>query len=72
MHDYSMSASSAARLQSAAKEVIEKGDDQYLDFHRDQAVQTYDVLGKHIYEFKRKSDDDIPEIFVLLVAYFEA
>jgi hypothetical protein len=32
---------------------------------------TYDVIGKHIYEFKRSSEDDVPEIFILLVSFFE-
>lgn len=35
-------------------------------------MQTFDVIGKHIYEFKRKHSEDVPEIFVLLVAYFES
>lgn len=33
--------------------------------------QTQDIIGKHIYEFKRKDPDSVPEIFILLVAYFE-
>jgi hypothetical protein len=28
-------------------------------------------MGKHITEFKRKSSDDIPEVFILLISYFE-
>jgi len=30
-----------------------------------------DILGKHIYEFKRKGENDVPEIFILLVTFFE-
>jgi hypothetical protein len=48
-----------------------------LDFRRDQVTCTYyDVIGKHIYEFKRRDtgadQEEVPEIFVLLVSYFEA
>jgi hypothetical protein len=28
-------------------------------------------MGKHICEFKRKNPDDVPEIFILLISYFE-
>lgn len=28
-------------------------------------------MGKHIYEFKRKGANEVPEIFILLVTYFE-
>jgi len=28
-------------------------------------------MGKHLYEFKRKGLHDVPEIFILLVSYFE-
>ena len=32
---------------------------------------TFDIIGKHIYEFKRSSDDEVPEIFILIVSFFE-
>ena len=57
------------------KEVLERGDEQYLNFNPDTATQTTDVIGKHIYEFKQhsgsKSRDEVPEIFLLLVSFFE-
>jgi hypothetical protein len=34
------------------KEVIERGDEQYLHFNPETATHTTDVIGKHIYEFK--------------------
>ena len=34
-------------------------------------MQTQDIIGKHICEFKRKGKDDVPEIFILLVNHFE-
>lgn len=33
------------------KEVIEKGDDYYLNFDTSQAKMTYDIIGKHLSEF---------------------
>jgi hypothetical protein len=56
------------------KEVIERGDEQYLHFNQDTATQSTDIIGKHLYEFKQypgSAKDDVPEIFVLLVSYFE-
>lgn len=43
-----------ALLSSAAKDVLEKGDDQYLNFDPDTAVQSFDIMGKHIQEFRRR------------------
>lgn len=60
-----------ALLQGCVKEVLEKGEDRYLNFKPEIAVQTTDVIGKHIYEFPRKPADKIPEIFTLLVTYFD-
>lgn len=59
-----------------SKEVIEKGDDQYLNFNKHTATWTTDIIGKHLYEFRQydgaTSDrEDVPEIFVLLISYFE-
>jgi hypothetical protein len=41
-------------------------------------VQTTDIIGKHLYEFKQRTfenqtpnKDDVPEVFILLVSYFE-
>lgn len=28
-------------------------------------------MGRHLYEFKRSDNEDVPEVFVLLVKYFE-
>ena len=28
-------------------------------------------MGKHLYEFKRKEEDDVPEIFILLIKFFD-
>lgn len=57
----------------AAKDVLDKGDDQYQNFNlTGKIVQTYDVIGKHLYEFKRREGDAmVPEIFILLVTFFE-
>jgi hypothetical protein len=53
--DLSISMSSSMHLQSAAKDVLDKGDDIYKNFRREQAQVThYDVVGKHIYEFRRR------------------
>jgi len=38
---------------SAFKDVLDKGDDQYLNFEVENAVPTYDIMGKHIFEFRR-------------------
>ena len=40
-------------------------DGQYKDFDTTTAVQTYEVLGKHLYEFMRSEEESIPEIFTL-------
>lgn len=58
------------------KEIIESGDEQYRNFNAQNVVsQSTDIIGKHIYEFKQISDsksiENVPEIFVLLISYFE-
>lgn len=57
------------------KEVIERGDESYRNFDPNLAQQTTDIIGKHIYEFRQSADsasrEDVPEIFVLLIAHFE-
>jgi len=58
-------------LQGFTKDVLEKGDDLYNNFSIEGAVQTTDVIGKHIYEFQRKDKEKVPEIFVLIVSFFE-
>lgn len=63
---------SKALLKGCSKEVLDKGDDKYLNFDLASAVQTTDVIGKHIYEFKRREGDQVPELFTLIVLYFEA
>ena len=53
--DLSISMSSSVHLQSATKDVLEKGDEVYKNFKREQAQHShYDVIGKHIYEFWRR------------------
>lgn len=54
-----------------AKDVINRGDYAYKDFDTQNVKQTTDILGKHIYEFKRRENDLIPEIFILIVSFFE-
>ena len=43
----------------------------YKDFDAGKAKMTYDIMGKHITEFRRREEDEIPEIFILLTQYFE-
>jgi hypothetical protein len=59
-----------------SKEVIEKGDDQYLNFNKHTAEWTTDIIGKHLYEFRQydgaaSDKEDVPEIFVLLISFYE-
>jgi hypothetical protein len=42
-----------------------------LNFDPNTAVPTYDIMGKHIMEFRRLPSQQVPEIFVLLVSFFE-
>ena len=51
--------------------MLDKGDDQYLNFEVENAVPTYDIMGKHIFEFRRQTKQNIPEIFLLLVSFFD-
>lgn len=51
--------------------MIEKGDERYHNFDLRTAVQSTDLIGKHVYEFKRKENELVPEIFILLITYFE-
>ena len=34
-------------------------------------MQTFDIIGKHIYEFKNKGGDSVPDVFILLISFFE-
>ena len=49
------------------RQVINK----YKDFDVTTAVQSYDILGKHLYEFPRSEGETIPEIFTVIFNYFE-
>ena len=53
------------------KEVIRSEDERYKDFDVETAEQSTVFMKKHIYEFQRGPDDDIPEIFTLLFHYFD-
>eukprot|EP00347_Sterkiella_histriomuscorum_P023598 403334044 len=61
-----------ALLQGFTKEVLERGDEQYMDFNISTACQTVDVIGRHIYQFQRQQGSLIPDIFLLLVTFFES
>ena len=57
---------------------MERGDEQYLNFNPETATHTTDIIGKHIYEFKQRTfedgtfnQDNVPEIFTLLISFFE-
>ena len=53
------------------KEVVSTSDSKYKDFDVSTAVQGYEILGKHIYEFPRDEGELVPEIFTVLFSYFE-
>lgn len=53
------------------KVVVSHSDSKYEDFDPDTAVQTYDIIGKHISEFKRDEGENVPEIIQLVFSYFE-
>lgn len=53
------------------KVIVSSGDTKYLSFDPLTAVQTHDVMGKHIYEFQRSEGDNVPEIFQLIFNYYE-
>lgn len=53
------------------KVIVSTSDSKYRKFDSEAAVQTYDIIGKHISEFKRADGDLVPEIFLLLFNYFE-
>ena len=53
------------------KTVVSKGNDKYRDFDEtDVTVTTHDVFGKHLFEFVKGTDGEIPLIFEEIVAYF--
>ena len=45
------------------KEVVSTSDAKYKDFDISTAVQSYEISGKHIYEFPRDEGELVPEIF---------
>lgn len=53
------------------KDVVSTSDAKYKDFDPSTAVQTYDIIGKHISEFPREETEAVPEIFTLIFNYFE-
>lgn len=53
------------------KEVVSTSDSKYKDFDISTAIQTYDILGKHLSEFPRSDDEMIPEIFTVIFSYFK-
>jgi hypothetical protein len=54
------------------KDVIEKGDDYYLNFKAENAEMTYDIIGKHLTEFIKDDIMIVPEFFILIKSFFEA
>lgn len=48
------------------KDVVSCSESKYKNFDVTTAVQTYDILGKHISEFPREEPEVIPEIFTLI------
>jgi len=53
------------------KEVLSTSDSKYKNFDISTAIQTYDILGKHISEFPRGEEEAIPEIFTVIFSYFQ-
>jgi hypothetical protein len=54
------------------KDIVSKSDSKYMNFDSSTAVQTHQILGKHISEFPREEGETVPEIFTLIFNYFEA
>lgn len=54
------------------RNIVETGPDFYENYNPHSAVQTQDIIGKHVYEFKRQGSEEVPEIFFLLINYFES
>lgn len=54
------------------KDIVSKSDSKYVNFDSSTAVQTHQILGKHISEFPREEGETVPEIFTLIFNYFEA
>lgn len=61
----------ALLIHSGQKDVIDRCEERYKNFDPETAVPTYDIMGKHIMEFRRRHSQYVPEIFVLLVSFFE-
>lgn len=52
------------------KDVVSTSDSKYKDFDVTNAVQTYDILGKHLYEFPKSEGEIIPDVFTTIFSYF--
>ena len=66
-----MNSSAGFNKMNFKKDIIYKGAD-FSTFKTKNAVQTTHIMGKHITEFKRQKNSKIPDIFLLLVNYFES
>jgi hypothetical protein len=53
------------------KDVISTSNAKYKNFDVSTAVQTYEIYGKHISEFKREEGELVPEVFTLIFEYFK-
>ena len=54
------------------KDVVSRSDSKYKDFDVTKAVQTYDILGKHLYEFPKSDGEIIPDVFTTIFSYFQS
>ena len=75
LYDCQLGTASSSYVDSSHK-VIKKvinysSEEKYRDFDTKNAIQTCDIMGKHISEFKRAENDTVPEVFHLLFNYFE-
>lgn len=53
------------------KDVLSTSNEKYKEFDATQAVQTYEIFGKHISEFPREEGESVPEVFTLIFEYFQ-
>lgn len=54
------------------KDVVSTSDSKYKDFDISTAIQTYDILGKHLYEFPKSEGEIIPDVFTMIFSYFHS
>ena len=54
------------------KDVVSTSDSKYKDFDISKAVQSYDISGKHIYEFPKSEGEIIPDVFTMIFSYFQS